>query len=97
MAELENWSEAIFAFEEALKLNLGFAEAQHNIIQIRKLIPEKRKIELVTPQSLEDKMYGKSEELDQESDEKGPFPDGLRRSKAWREGVQVPVSNFAFM
>jgi Ca-activated chloride channel family protein len=71
MAEMENWSEAIFAFEQALELNPDFKEAEHNLSEIKKLIPEKRNIELVTPQSFEDKMFGKSEELDQESDEEG--------------------------
>lgn len=71
MAELENWDEAIYAFQEALKINPDFREAEYNIEEIKKLIPKKKKMELVTPQSLEDKMFGKSEELDQESDEKG--------------------------
>jgi len=71
MAELENWSEAIFAFQEALKLNPKLERAEYNITEIKKLIPKKKKIELVTPQSLEDKMFGKSEELDQESEKQG--------------------------
>ena len=71
MAELENWSEAIFAFKEALVLKPDLDEAKFNIAEIKKLIPKKKKLELVTPQSLEDKMFGKSEELDQESDDKG--------------------------
>jgi len=71
MAELENWNEAIFAFEQALVLNPDFDEAKYNIAEIKKLIPKKKKIELVTPQSFEDKFLSKSEELDQESDEKG--------------------------
>jgi len=71
MAELENWNEANFAFEEALKMNPDFAEARHNLAEIKKLIPKKKKIELVTPQSFEDRMFGQSEELDQESSEEG--------------------------
>lgn len=71
MAELENWNEAIFAFEEALKMKPDFDDAKYNLAEVKKLIPKKRKIELVTPQSLEDKMFGKSQELDQESDEEG--------------------------
>jgi Ca-activated chloride channel family protein len=71
MAELENWSEAIFAFEQALVLKPDFDEAKFNIAEIKKLIPKKKKLELVTPQSFEDKFLSKSEELDQESDEQG--------------------------
>lgn len=71
MAELENWNEAVFAFEESAKLHPEYEEARQNLAEIKKLIPKKKKMQLVTPQSLEDKMFGKSEELDQESEEEG--------------------------
>lgn len=71
MAELENWPEAIFAFEEALKLYPDYEEAKDNLEKVKALIPKKKEIELVTPQSFEDKFISRSEELDQESDEEG--------------------------
>jgi Ca-activated chloride channel family protein len=71
MAELENWDEALFAFEEALKMSPEFEEAKHNIAEVKKLIPPDKEIELVTPQSFEDKFLSRSEEIDQESDEEG--------------------------
>jgi Ca-activated chloride channel family protein len=69
-AEMERWANARDAFTKALEINPDFREARENRDYVIKII-EERKQRFQTPTSMEDRMFGRSEENEELRDMEG--------------------------
>jgi Ca-activated chloride channel family protein len=91
-AQLKNWSSSKTAFEKAIDIKPDFKEAKENLDIILAII-EERKSRYVAPTSMEDKLYGRSEENQELQDMEGEMEETEGGKK--EENAESAVSQSA--